>query len=55
MNEDVADGLLLDLRGVDIAELLIARDDEEAGLAAALKRILETNTCNGYCSFTSSI
>jgi hypothetical protein len=55
MNEDVADGLLLDLRGVSITDLLTAEDDMESGLTAALQRILESNVGKQLNSFNSSI
>jgi len=54
MNEDVADGLLLDLRGVSISDLLTAKDDPRSGIATALKRILECNS-RPLNSFQSSI
>jgi hypothetical protein len=54
MNEDVADGLLLDLRGVSISDLLTAKDDPRSGIAIALKRILECNS-RPLSSFQSSI
>jgi hypothetical protein len=55
MNEDVADGLLLDLRGVSISDLLTAEDDSASGITAALKRILESNVGRQLNSFGSSI
>ena len=51
MNEDVADGLLLDVREVSLADL---RLDEESSLAKALCRLLALNV-NSYNSFGSSI
>jgi hypothetical protein len=53
MNEDVADGLLLDVRGVGLAELRL--DDDESGLAQALSRLLTSNLGTNYNSFSSSI
>jgi hypothetical protein len=53
MNEDVADGLLLDVREVSLADLVL--DDEESGLARALKRLLGSNADSGYSSFNSII
>jgi hypothetical protein len=53
MNEDVADGLLLDVRGVNIADLRL--DDEESSLAKALNRLLSSNVDSRYNSFGSSI
>ena len=53
MNEDVADGLLLDVRGVNIADLRL--DDDESGLVKALNRLLSSNADSNYNSFNSSI
>jgi hypothetical protein len=52
MNEDVADGLLLDVREVSLADLL---DDKESSLAKALNRLLASNINSNYNSFSSSI
>jgi hypothetical protein len=50
---NVADGLLLDVRGISIADLEL--DDRESALFQALERILEANTGCNYNSFNSSI
>jgi hypothetical protein len=55
MDDDVADGLLLDIRGIDVAELQTVDEDEESPLAMALHRILESNADSRYSSFNSSI
>lgn len=52
MNEDVADGLLLDVRGISIADLQL--DKGESGLFKALNRLL-ANPDSNYNSFGSSI
>ena len=48
MDEDVADGIVIDLRGVDMASLL--RETAEPGMKTALDRLLlsNTSTCNGF-------
>ena len=48
MGEDVADGLLVDVHGVDLASLLT--DDAESSVATALDRILMSNagSCNDF-------
>jgi hypothetical protein len=53
MNEDVADGLLLDVRGVSMADLLF--DDDESGLTIALNRLLTSSVGTNFNSFGSSI
>jgi hypothetical protein len=53
MNEDVADGLLLDVRDIDLADLQL--DEEESALARALNRLLAANCCSNFNSFNSSI
>ena len=50
---DVADGLLLDVREITIADLEFA--DEESALDRALKRILVSHTGCDFNSFNSSI
>jgi hypothetical protein len=55
MNDDVADGLLLDLHGVTLGDLLIAEEDVDSGLMRALDRILDSNVDSCYNSFNSSI
>lgn len=50
MGDDVADGTLIDLRGVDIASLLT----ESAGTQTALDRILMSST-GGLNGFNNSI
>ena len=50
---DVADGLLLDVREMSIADLEFT--DEESALNRALQRILMSNTECGFSSFNSSI
>jgi hypothetical protein len=54
MNEDVADGVLLDVREVSLPELLL-RDGEESGLIKALNRLLSSNIDTNFNSFSSSI
>lgn len=50
---DVADGLLLDVREISITDLEFA--DAESALSQALRRILASNDKCGYTSFGSSI
>lgn len=50
---DVADGLLLDVREISIADLEFA--DEESALSRALRRILTSNSGCNFNSFNSSI
>jgi hypothetical protein len=50
MNVDVADGLLLDVRDINIDDLL-----DESALDRALERILASNTECNFNSFNSSI
>jgi hypothetical protein len=52
VNADVADGLLLDVRDMDITDL---RFDGESGLDRALERILAANSECNFNSFNSSI
>jgi hypothetical protein len=52
MSEDVADGLLLDVRGISMADL---RLDDESALAKSLDRLLKSNVDSNYNSFGSSI
>jgi hypothetical protein len=52
MNEDVADGLLLDVREVNLADLLAETDD--SALTKALERLLSSKP-NSNNSFNSSI
>jgi hypothetical protein len=54
MKDDVADGLLLDVREVSLAELLLPEGDESS-FARALERLLSSNIDSNYNSFTSSI
>lgn len=54
MNDDVADGLLLDVREVSLAELLLPEGDESS-FARALERLLSSNIDSNYNSFSSSI
>ena len=54
MNEDVADGLLLDVREVSLSELL-RQGGDESSLAKALKRLLSSNIDSNFHSFGSSI
>ena len=52
MDEDAADGLLIDVRGVDMARLLI--EATEPGMETALDRILMSGA--GSCNeFSNSI
>lgn len=53
MNEDLADGLLLDVRTIGIADLLL--EDPESGLARALDRLLSSHAEHTLSSFTSRI
>jgi hypothetical protein len=50
---DVADGLLLDVREISITDLEFT--DEESALSQALRRILMSNTDCNFNSFNSSI
>jgi hypothetical protein len=50
---DVADGLLLDVREISIAELEFT--DEESALNRALRRILLSNAECEFSSFNNSI
>jgi hypothetical protein len=50
---DVADGLLLDVREISIDDLDFA--DEESALSQALRRILTSNADCNFNSFNSSI
>jgi hypothetical protein len=50
---DVADGLLLDVRDISIADLEFT--DEESALSRALQRILASNSECSFNSFNSSI
>jgi len=52
MNE-VADGLLLDVRGINIADLEFT--DADSALSRALDRILNSGTECSFSSFNSSI
>lgn len=54
MNNDVADGLLLDVREVSLAELLLS-EEGESSFDRALKRLLSSNIDSNYNSFGSSI
>ena len=54
MNDDVADGLLLDVREVSLADMLLPEGDESS-FAKALKRLLSSNNDSNYNSFSSSI
>jgi hypothetical protein len=53
MNDDLADGLLLDMRGTAIADLLTG--EEVSGFDRALSRLLNSNVDTNYNSFSSSI
>ena len=50
---DVADGLLLDVREISIADLEFT--DEDSALNRALRRILTSNAGCNFHSFNSSI
>jgi hypothetical protein len=53
---DVADGLLLDVREISITDLEFSGEEgEESALDRALRRILESNTDCNFNSFNSSI
>jgi hypothetical protein len=52
MNADVADGLLVDVRGIGLADLCI---DGESGLDQALSRLLASDLGTNFNSFSSSI
>lgn len=54
MNDDIADGVLLDLRKVSLSELLLL-DGEESGVIKALNRLLSSNIDSNFNSFSSSI
>jgi hypothetical protein len=53
MNDDVADGVLPDVRGFSMTDLLAG--DDESGFATALDRLLASNKESNYNSFGSSI
>jgi hypothetical protein len=50
---DVADGLLLDVREISISDLEFT--DEDSALNRALRRILKSNADCNFNSFNSSI
>jgi hypothetical protein len=50
---DIADGLLLDVREISIAELEFT--DQESALNRALRRILSSNAECEFSSFNNSI
>lgn len=50
---DVADRLLLDVRGISITDLEFT--DEDSALSRALRRILKSNADCNFHSFNSSI
>jgi hypothetical protein len=52
MNEDVADGMVMDLRGADMMNLLT--DAAGEGMRTALDRLLVSNA-NGNHGFNASI
>jgi hypothetical protein len=51
MGEDVSDGLLIDVRGLDLGELLTER--RAAGMETALDRLLEStdNICYSFPNY----
>jgi hypothetical protein len=51
MDEEVSDGLLIDVRGVDISSLL--SEPAESGIMTALDRLLtsEADRCNDFNSY----
>lgn len=53
MTEDLADGLLLDVRGIALADPGI--DDDGSALDRALQRLLTSNLDTNYNSFSSVI
>jgi hypothetical protein len=50
---DVADGLLLDVREINFTDLEFS--DEDSALSHALRRILDSNSECNFNSFNSSI
>jgi hypothetical protein len=54
MNEDVADGVLLDVRAVGMADLLLL-DEGSSALDKALERLLTSSADGCYNSFNSNI
>jgi hypothetical protein len=54
MSDNVADGLLLDVRELDLTDRELT-DDELTGLDLALERILSSSTGCNFNSFNSSI
>jgi hypothetical protein len=54
MSDNIADGLLLDVRELDLAELQFT-ELEPSALDLALERLLSSNTGCNFNSFTSSI
>jgi hypothetical protein len=53
MTEDLADGLLLDVRGITLADPGI--DEDGSALDRALQRLLTSNLDTNYNSFSSVI
>jgi hypothetical protein len=53
VNPDVADGLLLDVREISLFELL--DHDNGSSFDKALERLLTSNVCSNFNSFSSSI
>ena len=53
MNDDVADGLLLDVREISVTDLEFV--DADSALSLALERILSSNPECNFNSFNSSI
>jgi hypothetical protein len=51
--DDVADGLLVDVHEISLADLEFS--DGESALSRALKRILTSSADSNFHSFTSSI
>ena len=53
MNPDVTDGLLLDVREISLFELL--DHNNGSSFDKALERLLTSNVCSNFNSFSSSI
>jgi FXSXX-COOH protein len=52
MSVDISDGLLLDVRSINLDDL---PEDDDSALSLALRRVLESNAGSAFYGFTSSI
>jgi hypothetical protein len=55
MSDNVADGLLLDVRELDLADLEVSESAVMTALDLALERILASNSACNFNSFGASI